>query len=73
MPLIWTYHKAFKLIEHGGEEGILDKLEGAMRNKHIYEKLSVTLPKAEVKESREQCTRLRSCVSNIRRSRISIS
>ena len=44
-----------KLIEQWGEQGIQEQLEGAKRNKHVYEKLSGALAKEGVRKSGEQC------------------
>ena len=55
MPSNWTDSEVFKLIEQLGEQGIQEQLEGAVRNKHISEKLSLALVKVGVKKSGEQC------------------
>ena len=35
----WTDAEVFRLIQVWSEEGIQEQLEGAKRNKHIYEQL----------------------------------
>ena len=35
----WSDSEVITLIELWGEEGIQEQLEGAKRNKHVYEKL----------------------------------
>ena len=46
----WTDGEVFKLVEQWGENGIQEQLEAALRNKHVYKKLSIALSKAGVKE-----------------------
>ena len=39
----WTDVEVFRLIQVWSEEGIQEQLEGAKRNKHIYEQLAEDL------------------------------
>ena len=41
----WSDSEVINLIELWGEEGIQEQLEGAKRNKHVYEKLGRELQK----------------------------
>ena len=55
MSTTWTDNETMKLIEHWGEEGIQEQLEGSKRNKHVYEKLSGALAKEGIMKSGVQC------------------
>ena len=41
----WSDREVLHLIELWGEEGMQEQLEGAKRNKHIYERLAAQLGK----------------------------
>ena len=55
MSCKWTDDKVLKHIEQWEEQGIQEQLEGTARNKHVYKKLPVVLPKAKSEKSRKQC------------------
>ena len=59
----WKDGEGFKLIKQWGKQGIQEQLEGAVRNKYVYEKLSIALAKAGVKNNEEQS---RSTVKKLR-------
>ena len=51
----WSDSEVINLIELWGEEGIQEQLEGAKRNKHVYEKLGRELQKTVSDKTAEQC------------------
>ena len=51
----WSDSEVITLIELWGEEGIQEQLEGAKRNKHVYEKLGRELQKTGSDKIAEQC------------------
>ena len=51
----WTDSEVFRLIQVWGEEGIQEQLEGAKRNKHIYEELAEDLVIYGIQKTGEQC------------------
>ena len=51
----WSDSEVINLIELWGEEGIQVQLEGANRNKHVYEKLGRELQKTGSDKTAEQC------------------
>ena len=51
----WSDSEVINLIELWGEEGIQEQLEGAKRNKHVYEKLGQGLQKTGSDKTAEQC------------------
>lgn len=55
MANVWSNEEVFCLIEYWGEEDIQEQLEGAKRNKHIYEKLAKEMKKKGYDKTAEQC------------------
>ena len=51
----WSDSEVINLIELWGEEGIQEQLEGAKRNKHVFEKLGRELKKTGSDKTAEQC------------------
>ena len=51
----WSDSEVINLIELWGEEGIQEQLEGAKRNKHVYEKLGREPQKTGSDKTAEQC------------------
>ena len=51
----WTDAEVFRLIQVWSEEGIQEQLEGAKRNKHIYEQLAEDLAIYGIEKIGEQC------------------
>ena len=51
----WTDAEVLHLIELWGEEGIQEQLEGAKRNKHVFEKIAKELQKTGSEKTAEQC------------------
>ena len=51
----WSDNEVLQLINFWGEEGVEEQLEGAKRNKHIYEKISKALAKNGIHKSGDQC------------------
>ena len=52
---MWSDNKVLQLINFLGEEGMQEQLEGAKRNKHVYEKISKALAKNSIPKSSDQC------------------
>lgn len=55
MSANWTDREVFRLIDCWSEEGIQEQLEGARRNKHVYDKLSRSLAEHDIEKTGEQC------------------
>ena len=51
----WTDAEVLHIIELWGEEGIQEQLEGAKRNKHVFEKIAKELQKTGSEKTAEQC------------------
>ena len=51
----WTDAEVFRLIQVWSEEGIQEQLEGAKRNKHVYEQLAEDLIIYGIEKTGEQC------------------
>jgi len=51
----WTDAEVFRLIQVWSEEGIQEQLEGAKRNKHIYDQLAEELIVYGIEKTGEQC------------------
>ena len=51
----WTDAEVLHLIELWEEEGIQEQLEGAKRNKHVFEKIAKELQKTGSEKTAEQC------------------
>ena len=51
----WTDAEVFRLIQIWSEEGIQEQLEGAKRNKHVYEQLAEDLIIYGIEKTGEQC------------------
>ena len=51
----WSDAEVLKLIEYWGEEGIQEQLEGAKRNKHVYDTIAKSLGKDGISKTGEQC------------------
>ena len=51
----WSDTEVINLIELWGDEGIQQQLEGAKRNKHVYDKLAKELQKKGIDKTAEQC------------------
>ena len=51
----WTESEVIMLIQLWGEEGAQEQLEGAKRNKHVYEKTVKEMQKKGCDKTAEQC------------------
>lgn len=51
----WSDEDVLQLITLWGEEGVQEQLEGAKRNKHVYEKLAKEMQKRGSAKTAEQC------------------
>ena len=51
----WSEAEVLRLIELWREDSIQQQLEGAKRNKHVYEKLARKLQKTGSDKTAEQC------------------
>lgn len=51
----WSDSEVVQLIELWGEEGVQEQLEGAKRNKHVYDKLAEEMQKKGSEKTGEQC------------------
>ena len=53
--MTWSDNEVLQLINFWGEEGVQQQLEGAKRNKHVYEKISNALARNGIRKSGDQC------------------
>ena len=51
----WSNSEVSVLIKLWGEQGIQEQLEGAKRNKHVYEKFAKQMQVKDSNKAGEQC------------------
>ena len=53
--VMWSDSEVVHLIEQWGEEGVQEQLEGAKRNKHVYDKIAKGMREQGSNKTGVQC------------------